>query len=195
VQPFFYFVFPEQVLRHAPHTIFTALHVEPGRIAQLQNTLVEHFPNITVIDVTPTLAAFTRLIRKLSFIIRFFTGLSILAGVCILISALLATRAARIREAVYFTILGATRGFVRQVFGLESLLLGLASALLAVVLAHLTTWLVCRYFLDIAYQPFVGVSLLLVLSAVLLITGVGRLASQSILQHKPARFLREHTEG
>ena len=195
VQPFFYFVFPERVLRHAPHTIFTALHVEPGRISQLQNTLVERFPNITVIDVTPTLAAFTQLIRKLSFIIRFFTGLSILAGVCILISAIIATRAARIREAVYFTILGASRRFVRYVFSLENLLLGLASAVLALALAHLGTWLVCRYFLDIAYQPFLGVSLLLVLSAVLLITGVGRLASQSILQHKPALFLREHTEG
>ena len=195
VQPFFYFVFPEHVLRHAPHTIFTALHVEPGRISQLQNTLVERFPNITVIDVTPTLVAFTQLIRKLSFLIRFFTGLSILAGVCILISAIIATRAARVREAVYFTILGATRSFVRQVFNLENLLLGLASAVIAVMLAHLSTWLVCRYFLDIAYQPFLGVSLLLVLSAVLLVTGVGRLASQSILQQKPALFLREHTEG
>lgn len=195
VQPFFYFVFPEHVLRHAPHTMFTALHVEAGHIAQLQNTLVAHFPNLTVIDVTPTMAAFTQVARKLSLTIRLFTGVSLLAGICILASALLATRAARLREAVYFTILGATRGFVRHVFCLESLLLALATAGLALLLAHLGVWLLCRYFLDIAYSLFPGVSLLLLGSAVLLITGIGRLGVQTILQSKPALFLREHTEG
>ena len=38
MQPFFYFVFPEAVLREAPQTIFTALRVPPGDIAALQKS-------------------------------------------------------------------------------------------------------------------------------------------------------------
>ncbi len=195
LQPFFYFVFPQKVLDRAPQNIFTALRVEPARISQLQSDIVTQFPNVSVIDVTQTLTAFSKVIRKLSTIIRFFTGLSLIAGICILISSLVATRAARIREAVYFKILGATRRFVGRVFALESIILSAMSALLALTLSHTGNWIISKYVLEIDYRPFIGVSILLLLGTVLLVTAVGSLASRSILQHKPALFLREHTEG
>ncbi len=194
VRPFFYFVFPEHVLSRAPQNIFTALRVEPARISQLQSDIVSQFPNISVIDVTQTLTAFSKVIRKLSTIIRFFTGFSLVAGICILISSIVATRAARIREAVYFKILGATRGFVRNVFALESVMISAISALLALILSHTGSWIIITYVLDINYQPFIGISVLLLIATVALVTTVGSLASRSILQHKPALFLREHTE-
>ncbi len=195
LRPFFYFVFPEPVLSRAPQTIFTALRVAPARIAPLQSQIVAQFPNVSVIDVTQTLTTFSNVIRKLSTIIRFFTGLSLVAGICILVSSIVATRAARIREAVYFKILGATRGFVRHVFALESILMSGISALLALLLAHTGSWIITRYVLDLDYRPFIGISLLLLAVAVALVTAVGSLTSRAILQHKPALFLREHTEG
>ncbi len=194
LRPFFYFVFPESVLSRAPQTIFTALRVEPTRISRLQSGIVAQFPNVSVIDVTQTLTAFSEVIRRLSTIIRFFTGFSLVAGICILISSIVATRAARIREAVYFKILGATRGFVRHVFALESVIMSAISALMALILSHTGSWLLTRYVLDIDYRPFIGMSLLLLAVTVILVTTVGSLASRAILQHKPALFLREHTE-
>ncbi len=194
LQPFFYFVFPQAVLSRAPQNIFTALRVEPSRISQLQSDIVAQFPNVSVIDVTQTLTAFSKVIRKLSTIIRFFTALSLIAGICILISSMVATRAARIREAVYFKILGATRRFVRHVFALESVIMSLLSALMALLLSHTGNWVISKYVLEIDYRPFIGVSTLLLIGTVLLVTTVGHLASRAILQHKPAHFLREHTE-
>ena len=153
------------------------------------------FPNVSVIDVTQTLSAFSKTIRRLSTIIRFFTGFSLVAGICILLSSVVATRAVRIREAVYFKILGATRGFVRNVFALESVIISALSALLALLLSHAGSWIVATYVLEMAYRPlywyqcvatrhYCGGSSLL----------VGSLASRAILHHKPALFLREHRE-
>jgi putative ABC transport system permease protein len=194
LRPFFYFVFPEHVLGRAPQTIFTALRIEPARISQLQSDIVAQFPNVSVIDVTQTLTAFAKTIRRLSTMIRFFTGFSLVAGFCILISSIVATRAARIREAVYFKILGATRGFVRNVFALESVIISAVSALLALFLSHTGSWIITRYVLDMAYHPFIGISFLLFAVTITIVTTVGSLASRAILQHKPALFLREHTE-
>jgi putative ABC transport system permease protein len=194
LQPFFYFVFPEQVLGPAPQTIFTAVRVEPARISRLQSEIVSQFPNVSVIDVTKTLTAFAQVMHRLSVIIRFFTGFSLIAGMCIVISSIVATRAARIREAVYFKILGATRRFVRHVFALESAIISAISALLALFLSQIGSWILARHVLDIDYQPFIGTSCLLLAASVTLVTAVGSLASRSILQHKPALFLREHAE-
>jgi len=170
------------------------LRVEPARISRLQSDIVAQFPNVSVIDVTQTLTAFSKTIRRLSTIIRFFTGFSLVAGICILISSIVATRAARIREAVYFKILGATRGFVRNVFAFESVIMSAISALLALFLSHAGSWIMIRYVLDMDYRPFIGISFLLLVVTVTLVTTVGSLASRAILQHKPALFLREHSE-
>ena len=105
--PFFYFVFPEKNLRAAPQTFFGALKVNKSEIAQLQNTIVNRFPNISTINVGETAAELEKIMQKLSTIINFFASFSILAGALILVSSVLATRMARIKEAVYYKVLGA----------------------------------------------------------------------------------------
>lgn len=194
LHPYFYFVFPEEALRDAPQTLFTAVRVERERIAPLRNRVVARFPNVSVIDLTETVTVFARVMGRLSAIVRFFTLFSIAAGILIIVSSVFATRYARIREAVYFTILGARGRFVLAVFAMESLLLGGVSALSAILLSQAGSWLVCRTALDISYRPFPGASLLLVLAALSLVIAVGFGASVPIVRHKPAAFLREQTE-
>ena len=72
--------------------------------------------------------------------------------------------------------------------------MSLISALLALLLAQIGSWLIAKYILDMRYYPFIGASCGLLAVTVSLVTGVGVLASRSILQHRPALFLREHTE-
>ena len=195
IRPFFNFVFPAAVLQDLPQTIFTAVRVAPDEIAPLQNRLVARFPNISVIDVTAAIASLGEVVRKISRVIRFFTLFSIIAGVLIIISAILATRLARIQEAVYFKVLGAKGRFVLQVFTLENLVLGLVSGLLALLLSQVGSWIISVQVFEIDYRPFLGPSLLLIALTLLLVTTVGLLASLSILRHKPITFLREQNEG
>ncbi|MGQ4810323.1 hypothetical protein NKDENANG_03780 [Candidatus Entotheonellaceae bacterium PAL068K] len=195
VRPFFYFVFPERDLGEAPQTLFTAVRSTPDQIPGLQHRMVSAFPNVSVIDVSATLSTFAQVMRKLSTILRFFTLFSLTAGILLIINSVLATRLARIREAVYFKILGARGRFIAKVLTLEHLLLGLISALLALALAHLGSWIIIKTVLDMAYRPFIGLSLLMSLGAMLLVIVIGWLASSSILRHRPATFLREYAEG
>ena len=192
-RPFFLFVFPPDVLRSAPQSIFTATRLPPAEISSLRNRIVAALPNVTVIDITETVANAAAVADRLVQIIRFFTLFSVLAGVLIVISSVFATRQARIQEAVYYKVLGAKRSFVRQVFTVENLLLGLISALLALLMAQVGSWALCRYLFEINYQPALGASLLLVLATMALVTGVGMAASGSILRSKPILILRELT--
>jgi putative ABC transport system permease protein len=194
LQPFFYFVFQDQDLKDAPQTLFAALRVEKQRIASLQNHIVGLFPNVTVIDMTETAALFAGIMGKLSTIIRFFTFFSVIAGILIIVSSVFATRYARIREAVYFTILGARERFVLALFAVENLCLGLASALSALLLAQTASWAICRFALNVAWLPFAGISLTMILATSALVTAVGLGASFSILRVKPVVFLREQAD-
>ncbi|MEZ4613880.1 MAG: FtsX-like permease family protein, partial [Caldilineaceae bacterium] len=193
VQPFFSFVFPSAVLADAPQTIFTALRKDEAEIPALQNRMVARFPNVSVIDVTAAIATFADLARRVTRIIRFFTAFSILAGLLIVVSAVFATRFARIQEAAYYKVLGAKSRFVLRVFTAENLLLGLVSALLGLGMAQLGSWLINTRLFDLDFRPFWGASLLMVGITMLLVTLVGMAASVSILRSKPIMFLREQT--
>lgn len=192
-RPFFLFVFPSAVLQGAPQTIFTATRLPAAEIGPLRNRIVAALPNVTVIDITETVANAAAVADRLVQIIRFFTFFSVLAGVLIVISSVFATRQARVQEAVYYKVLGAKRSFVRQVFTVENFLLGLISALLALLMAQIGSWALCYYLFDIAYHPALGASLLLVVATMAVVTTVGMAASGSILRSKPILILRELT--
>ncbi|MBI9083120.1 MAG: FtsX-like permease family protein [Desulfobacterales bacterium] len=194
IRPFFYFVFPEPVLKKAPHTLFTALRVDPEAIATLQNRVVAQFPNISAIDATQTLKTLSRVMDKLSGIIRFFALFSTAAGLLIVISSVLATRSARIREAVYYKVLGAKNRFVLGVFALENCLIALISALQALVLSEAASYLIGTWKLNIPVQPFLLSGLVMVGMTQILVIGTGLLASRSILAQKPDEYLRNSQE-
>jgi putative ABC transport system permease protein len=194
ISPFFYFVFPLSTLQDAPQTIFTAVRVAKEQISALQTKIVEQFPNVSVIDATELLTVFTAVVKKLSLIVRFFAAFSMAAGLLIILSSILATRYARIQEAVYYKVLGARSNFVIAVFTLENIFLGLVSAALALLISQTGSWLICLRMLHISYQPFFFESILLVVATVLLVVVVGLLPSISILRQKPVVFLREQTQ-
>ena len=191
LSPFFYFVFPDSVLKQAPQTLFAALAVAPGQMGPLQTKIVSRFPNISAIDMSQTLGILARLMVRLARIVRVFSLFSIAAGILILVSAVFATRAERVMESVYFKILGAGRRFVFTVFALENLLVGLLSSGLALAMAQAGAYWVCAVKLDIGYRPFLPISLLMAGLTVLLVIAVGMAASRSIMAKKPVTYLRE----
>ena len=191
LSPFFYFVFPEAIMKQAPHTLFAALTVSPGQMGPLQTSIVSRFPNISVIDMSQTIGILARLMARLSRIVRIFSLFSIAAGLLILVSAVFATRAERVVESVYYKILGAGRRFVFTVFALENLLVGLLSSLLALIMAQTGAYWVCTVKFNIGYQPFLSVSLVMLAATVALTVTVGMIASRSILAKKPVAYLRE----
>ena len=194
IGPFFNFVFRPQDLQNAPQAIFSSLHMDAAAIPSLQNQVVAQFPNISVINATEAVASFAATARQLSQVVRFLMLFSLVAGVLIIVSSVYATRFARIQEAVYFKVLGAEGNFVLRVFALENLLLGLVSAVIALGLAQIGSWIVSTRVFEIRYAPLLGASALMVVGTVGLVMLVGLLASIPILRQRPIRFLREQTQ-
>ncbi len=194
VRPFFYFVFPEDSLKDAPQTLFSAVRVDRARLTTIQNTLTATLPNVTVIDIGATVKIIGRIMNKMSSIIQFFTSFSIIAGVLIIISSIFATRLTRIREAVYFKILGAKSFFVVKVFTYENLIIGLLSALLATCISQVGSWIICSQVLNISYKVFYGSTMSMITATIVLVIGVGLGASVSILQQKPVSYLRDEQQ-
>jgi putative ABC transport system permease protein len=192
--PYFYFVFEEKTLKSAPQTIFTALRVEKQRVGLLQSRIVERFPNVSVIDLSATIQVFARMMKQLSTIIKGFCILSMAAGILILISGIFATRSERITESVYYKILGAGKTFVRKIFSLEIFIVGLLSGILALIMSQTGIFLICRFFLDIAYHPFLLSCGFIFGATLLLIIGVGMVSTKSILEKKPVIYLREQPD-
>ena len=195
VQPFFGFVFAPAALSAAPQTIFTGVRVAPDAIAALQNRMVAQFPNITVIDVTATIAQFASVVRRITQVVRFFSAFSILAGLLIVISSVYATRLARVQEAAYYKVLGATGRWVTAVFALENTLLGLLSAVLALLMAQVAAWAMMTWLFELDYQFLPGASMAMVAITIVAVTLVGMAASIGILRSRPINFLRLQTEN
>ena len=194
LSPFFYFVFPPGIINKAPQTIFTALKVSQNAMGKLQNKMVARFPNVSVIDVSATLKRFAAVLHQLGRIIRFLTSFSGIAGILIFISALLATRTTRIRETVYYKILGAKRYFVLSVLTIENLTMGLMAGGLATFVSHLLTFMICRYILKIEYQYFLKATVEVMSLTIVVILLIGLGAARSVLVQKPIAFLRENDD-
>ncbi len=195
VQPFFGFVFAPDVLAAAPQTIFTGVRVAPDEIAALQNRMVAAFPNVTVIDVTATIAQFASVVQRITQVVRFFSAFSILAGLLIVISSVYATRLARVQEAAYYKVLGATGGWVTAVFALENVLLGLLSAALALLMAQVAAWAIMTWLFELEYRFLPAASLAMIAITIAAVTLVGMVASIGILRSRPINFLRLQTEN
>lgn len=191
--PFFYFVFPSKYLEKAPQTLFAAVHVDKESIGGMQKRLVAAYPNVSIVNVAETAEQLGEVMGRLSMIVTFFSLFSILAGTLIIISSVLATRLERVREAVYYSMLGGRSRFVISVFLVENVVLGLVSSLLAVVLAQGGSWALCHYLFDIQYDPAWIASLALVVATLALVVAVGMISSWSIIRQKPIAFLREQT--
>jgi len=189
--PFFYFVFTEKDLGAAPQTFFAALNVPPQKIGQLENKAVKQFPNISTINVAETAKELGRIMEKLSSVINFFSMFSIAAGLLILVSSILATRLARIQEAVFYKILGANSLFVWKVFVMENLILALTSGLCALLVAQVASWALCFFVFNIEHQPYFLFCFLLLFSSCLIVVATGVVSSLSIIRKKPGQFLQK----
>ncbi len=194
VRPFFYFVFQEEVLQDAPHTIFSAARIERQKLTDIQNRLSAQLPNISVIDIGSTITILARIMGKMSTIVQFFTSFSTIAGLLIIISSILATKLTRTREAVYYKVLGAKSTFVTRIFAFENMIIALFCALMAAGISHVGSWIICRKIFDIPYKALPAATIIMIAATVLVVISVGLGSSISILRQKPVPFLREEEQ-
>jgi putative ABC transport system permease protein len=125
VQPNFFVVFPEGVLEEAPQFFAVVARAESNAAsAQLQRAVVESFPNVSVIDLSLILTTLDNILGKVSGAMRFVALFTIVTGLAVLASAMLGSRAQRLRESILLKTLGAPRGQIMKIIIAEYLFLG-----------------------------------------------------------------------
>ncbi len=192
VQPNVYVLFPMGVLEQAPQFhVLVARSASPQQLAAVQRAIVQTFPNVSVIDLTLILHTVEALLHKIAFAIRFMASFSLAAGLLVLSSAVTASRSQRLRESVLLRTLGASRAQIRQILGLEYLLLGSFAAVTGVFLALGASWALAHFVFAAVFVPEVLPLVLACLLVPVITVLTGLLGSRGVTTRPPLEILRQ----
>jgi putative ABC transport system permease protein len=188
--PNFYFIFQPGGLSAFSVSYVSAVYVPSEKEVDLQQEVVNAFPNVTAIPVREVLENVSSILKRIGWVIQFIALFSILAGLTVLVSALTATRYQRLRESAILKVVGATRLLIAKGFAVEYVILGTAAGVISASLALLVDFTVVRYVMDTpwVFQP--GVLAAGIAGMILLAVLVGFLSTYRILGKRPLPVLR-----
>ena len=191
VQPNFFMVFPEGVLEGAPQFYALVARADDPRIAaRAQRAVVQRFPNVSMIDLTLILTTLNSILSKVAAAMRFVALFTIVTGLAVLASAVLGSRAQRLRESILLRTLGAPRRQVLATIGAEYLLLGVIAGFAGTALGVGATWGLSLYFFGtpatIAVTPVMAILIIVIAATVL----AGAAGCWGIFQRSPLEALR-----
>jgi len=190
----FVMVFSPNTLAGAPHRALTTLELPKGTDPALEGKVIqalsERFPLVTAVKVGDIVAAAKELLAKVMTAIKATAGVTLLIGAAVLAGAVAAGQQQRKYLAVLYKTLGATRWRIVSAELLEFGLLGLATALLSVLIATITAWALCKWAFDVTFVFSPLAVFETVLLALALVLTVGALTTWRLLSVKAAPYLR-----
>jgi len=190
----FVMVFSPNTLEGAPHRMLTTLELPKGtqsaQEAKVVQALAERFPLVTAIRVGDIVEAAKELLGKVMTAISATAGVTLLIGAAVLAGAVAAGQERRKYLAVIYKTLGATRLRIIRAELLEFALLGLATAALALLIATVTAWALCKWAFEVpfVFSPLAATQT--VLLALAFVLAIGGIATWRVLSAKAAPYLR-----
>ncbi len=189
----FVMVFSPNAFAGAPHAWLATLTdrgAGPAEESRVLNAVTRAFPAVTTVRVKDALDVVNRLVAQLGTAIRAAASVALVASVLVLAGALAAGNRARIHDAVVLKTLGATRRMLMAAFSLEYLLIGLATALFALLAGGVAAWFVVAHVMRLpsAFMPEVAVAT--IVGALAFTVGFGLVGTWRVLGHKAAPVLR-----
>ena len=190
----FVLVFSPDAFRGAPHThIATLTYPQGGTAAEeaaLLKIMANAFPSITIVRVKEALEAVGTLVSNLVLGLRGASLVTLLAAVLVLGGALAAGHRHRVYDAVVLKTLGATRARLLAAYGLEYLLLGLATALFGVAAGSIAAWFVVTEVMNLTFVWLPAPAAAAAFGALMVTVILGLVGTFTALSHKPAPVLR-----
>lgn len=182
-QPNFYVIFPPDSLERFGHSFITAFHMD----AQRNNikTLITQFPAVTLLDVDSILSRVREVLDQVTRAVELVLIFVLLAGCSVLYAALTASGPARAHEGGVLRVFGAGQSTLARIQAAEFVLLGLASGLLAALLAELAAAGLYMGWLDLAPRLHLWLWLWLPLGGALLVGGIGHWLSRGLRREAP----------
>ena len=191
IQANFMALFPAGVLEAAPQIYILATRADNAKIsATLQKSVIQAYPNISIIDLALVLDTIDGLLNKISFVIQFMAFFSIFTGLLVLAAAVISSRFQRIQENILLKTLGASKKQIIQIVLVEYIFLGELAAITGLMLAYGAGWALAYFIFDAVFLPaiwpFFAVSFVVTGLTVL----IGMLNNHDIFDRPPLEVLR-----
>ncbi len=189
----FVMVFSPNMLKGAPHAWLATL-ADPGATAEAEarilNSVTKAYPAITSVRVKDALTIASNFVGQFSIAVRVAASVALITSVLVLAGALAAGNRTRVHDAVILKMLGATRRTLVSAFALEYLLIGLATAVFAVLAGSAAAWFVIEWIMALNFIPEPWIALSTVGLSLFVTIGFGLAGTWRLLGQKAAPVLR-----
>ena len=186
----FLFIFSPGPLNAAPQTHLATVHADPALEQDIERTIADNFPNVTIIRVRDTLETVSEFLNRLGLATRMTAGVAIVAGILVLAGAIAAGHRRRVYDSIVLKVLGATRRRVIGVLLLEFSLLGFVTAIIASFIGSLAAWGVITEVMSLEFVFDTIAVVISVAAAVASTTALGFYGIWRALGQKSAPLLR-----
>ncbi|ARQ60293.1 MULTISPECIES: ABC transporter permease [Rhizobium] len=190
----FVMVFSPNTFRGAPHAWLATLTdpaSTPAEDAAILKSVTNTYPTITSVRVKDAIDIVNQLVAQLATAIRAAASVALIASILVLAGALAAGNRARTHDAVVLKTLGATRAMLIRAFSYEYLILGLATAIFALIAGAAAAWFIVARIMRLPSAFLPDVAGLTLVTALVLTVGIGLIGTWRILGQKAAPVLRE----
>ncbi len=189
-QPNFFLLFQKGVLENAPKTYLASVsQVSKADKQQLKEQIVSRFPNVSVIDVTSTVATLIDLTTRLTFAIKSMALLAIGAGLMALYSIAGNEAHRHSQEINLLKVLGTRFSDIRLLTVLQFGLLGCAASIFSVIISTSLSYVLSWYLFDRIWGFHIFSSIWIVLFTTLTCIITAALATRSVIRQKPVTLL------
>ena len=189
-KPNFFVIGSPASLRDFPATYVGGVHVLPAQKADFTRTLVNRFPNLSVIDIDAVLDQVRGTVDQVSAVVEAVFYFSLLAGILVLIASVSASQDERLLEGAVMRVLGGNRRQLMLAQASEFAVIGLLTGLTAAIAATALAGVVAQEVFDLPWkadwQLVFTSSVVGVASAIV----AGMLATRRVLSAPPSVTLR-----
>jgi putative ABC transport system permease protein len=152
--------------------------------------VVQQFPSVTVIEIGKMIERVTGILDRAALAVQYVFVFTLLAGVLVLVAAVLATRRERFHEAAILRTLGASRRYLSASMSREFILIGLLAGLMGSTIAAVVAYAMIELVMDLDYRFNPVIWALGVVLGVVAIWIAGVIASRPVLRQSPLAVIR-----
>ena len=160
--PNFFFILSPAAGRDLPNSYITSIKVEDSE--KLMNKFITRFPTISAVNLEAIIDQAKSSISSASLAVQYIFLLTLIAGILALIASIYSNRDQRTKETAIMHAIGASRAMIFKSASSEFFILGMLSAITAIIFSTVFSSIIFYQFFDLIYSPnliILGLSFLL----------------------------------
>lgn len=183
-------VFSPGYIEEAPHGLVASVYAPPTRDGAIARAVANALPSLTMVRVGDVIGQIGAVLGQIAVAIRAAAGVTVAAGIAVLVGAVAAAARARRYDAVILKLLGATRAQVLGAQAIEYALLSVILCAVALLIGGGAGWFVVVHVFSLPWAPDAGAIALTLAAAAGTTLGLGVLGGVPALRARPAAALR-----